>query len=104
MVQLAPSADPNLDTIVREIERVSRPELVLLFGSRARGDHSVDSDYDLMLVVDDGCDVLATERACADALRRAGLIADVVARTTSQYAQQQHDPGFLPWLVSREGR
>jgi uncharacterized protein len=30
-----------------------QPRKVILFGSRARGDHRPDSDYDLLLVVDD---------------------------------------------------
>ena len=29
-----------------------RPARVILFGSRARGDHQPDSDYDLLVVVD----------------------------------------------------
>ncbi len=41
------------DKIDRFIERVKNrflPEKIILFGSRARGDHLKDSDYDIMII------------------------------------------------------
>ncbi len=43
-------ADPALADVVRRIVDAVRPEQILLFGSRARGDHRPDSDYDLLVV------------------------------------------------------
>lgn len=47
------SDDPILNEFLRRISSV-RPHIrqVILFGSRARGTHRHDSDYDLLLVVD----------------------------------------------------
>lgn len=47
------SDDPVLHEFLRRISSV-RPRIrqVILFGSRARGTHRHDSDYDLLLVVD----------------------------------------------------
>ncbi len=45
--------DPREDKIKRFIERVKKkftPEKIILFGSRARGDHLKDSDYDIMII------------------------------------------------------
>ncbi|HAO79771.1 MAG TPA: hypothetical protein DCQ92_12500, partial [Verrucomicrobia subdivision 3 bacterium] len=33
--------------LVRRVVRVAKPQKILLFGSRARGDHHPDSDIDL---------------------------------------------------------
>jgi uncharacterized protein len=38
---------------VQKIADVLQPQKIILFGSRARGDFGVDSDYDLLIVVDD---------------------------------------------------
>jgi predicted nucleotidyltransferase len=38
------------DQIVRRIRSVAVPEKIVLFGSRARGDHRPDSDVDLLIV------------------------------------------------------
>jgi len=104
MVRAPEQADATLSVIVREVTRVTRPELVLLFGSRATGEPHEDSDYDLMVVFADGTDVEQERRACSSALSAQGVSADVLARTASEYRRQQHDAGYLDWLVSREGR
>ncbi len=38
--------------IVRRIRAVARPRKIVLFGSRARGDHRPDSDIDLLVIED----------------------------------------------------
>lgn len=45
--------DPVLAEIVRRLVEAYRPERIYLFGSRARGQVSPDSDYDLLIVVPD---------------------------------------------------
>jgi predicted nucleotidyltransferase len=49
----ATSDDPVLQDFLKGIEQV-RPLIskLILFGSRAKGTHRLDSDYDLLLVVD----------------------------------------------------
>ncbi len=39
--------------IFRRIVATARPEKVILFGSRARGEARIDSDIDLLVVADD---------------------------------------------------
>jgi uncharacterized protein len=41
-----------LSEIVRRIRLVANPQKVVLFGSRARGDHRPDSDIDLLVIED----------------------------------------------------
>ncbi len=42
-----------ISEIVRRIVVTARPQKVILFGSRARGDAHLDSDIDLLVVADD---------------------------------------------------
>jgi len=104
MVIAARDTDPQLDALVAAIVERVRPELVLLFGSRARGDAHADSDYDLMLVVREGEDAESSREAANEVCSSMKLPVDVLARTTSEYQRRQNDPGFLDWLVAREGR
>jgi len=104
MVLAAPRTDPQLDILVSAIVERIQPELILLFGSRARGDAHEGSDYDIMLVVRDDADVERANKAVLAMRERVPIHADVITCTVSEYERRQHDPGFLQWLISREGR
>ena len=45
-------ADPKAVEVARAVYEAMRPESVILFGSRARGDYREDSDIDLMVICD----------------------------------------------------
>lgn len=96
-------AQPRLERIVDAIRDHTSPELILLFGSRALGGAREDSDYDLMVVLRDGSDLERHRRDACDALHVIGVGADVLVRSASDYQRRQADPGFLDWLVAREG-
>lgn len=49
---LANRADPKAVAVARAVYDVVRPEKVILFGSRARGDYRADSDIDLLIISD----------------------------------------------------
>lgn len=53
--------EPSLGMIVERIVDTFCPERLVLFGSRARGDHRPDSDVDLLVVMESP--LSATERA-----------------------------------------
>ncbi len=103
MADFTAVAQPRLERIVDAIRDHSSPELILLFGSRALGAARDDSDYDLMVVLRDGSDLERHRRDTCDALHAIGVAADVLVRSVSDYQRRQADPGFLDWLVSREG-
>ena len=46
-------ADPKAVAVARAVYDAVRPESVILFGSRARGDYREDSDIDLLVISDD---------------------------------------------------
>ena len=46
-------ADPKAVAVARAVYDAVRPDSVILFGSRARGDYRPDSDIDLLVISDD---------------------------------------------------
>ncbi len=84
MVRLATTPDAALQQIVDTVTSVSRPALVLLFGSRAAGTAREDSDYHLMLVFPDDANVDGEAESCRNALRHAGVQADILTSTVSR--------------------
>jgi uncharacterized protein len=82
----AAAVDPWLPMIVGRIVRVADPAKIVLFGSRARGDAREDSDYDLLVIVDDA----TNRRALRIAIRRSfddlAVAADVIVATVEEAA------------------
>lgn len=44
--------DPKLQGIINHISTSVKPTKIYLFGSRARGDHRANSDYDIVIIYD----------------------------------------------------
>ena len=42
----------GLDELVQRLAAAVDPERIVLFGSRARGDHGGESDFDILIVAD----------------------------------------------------
>ena len=60
--------DPHALRIARAVQSSVKPDIVILFGSRAAGDHREDSDIDI-LVVTDGANRLSAETKASEAAR-----------------------------------
>ncbi len=89
-----------LDGVVEQF----RPVRVILFGSRARGDARPDSDYDLLVVVDDDLpDDRQGWRAVNDARRVYSGPVDILSWSNSAYEAERGVTGSLPWTADREG-
>lgn len=50
---LAVTIDEKVALAARHLAEITRAEAVVLFGSRARGDHGPDSDWDLCVILPD---------------------------------------------------
>lgn len=91
----AAQAQLELDRIVQRIAVALEPEQIILFGSRARGDHRSDSDADLLIVMPNGSGnpaELAAQALLATTGRKLPL--DVVVYSHSDFVQRlewQHD-------------
>ena len=67
-----------LAEIVRRIVERAQPLRIVLFGSAARGQMGVHSDLDLLVVMPDGSNRLATAQSLHRALRGVGCAKDIV--------------------------
>ena len=75
--------DVAIRTIIEEVVRLISPDIIYLFGSRARGDAALDSDLDLLIVVPDP---VGDRRQRQNELRRV-LVG--------------HRPIVHPWIMGR---
>jgi predicted nucleotidyltransferase len=97
--------DSVLSEVVRRLVKEFRPQRVYLFGSRARGDARDDSDYDLMLVVEEPAGApWEMERRAYDVLSGLSISKDVVVMTSEYFDWMFGAAASLPSTVRREGR
>lgn len=97
--------DPILDEIVERVAKALKPERIYLFGSAARGDASVDSDYDLMVVVPQKNEpgYRLAQRAHA-LLWDIGTAVDILVWSREAFDGRLHLSASLPTTVVREGK
>jgi uncharacterized protein len=104
-MRTAQIADAKLAEIVRRLIEAYRPLRLYLFGSHARGEAGVDSDYDLLLVVpDDASPERRRSRLAYRVLRGTGTAADVVVWAKGDFEERLRVPASLPSTVEREGK
>ncbi len=97
--------DPALDEIVRRLVGAYEPDLIYLFGSKARGEAGPDSDYDLLVVVPDNASPeRRRSRLAYQTLRGTGIAADILVCTRSYFDARRHLKASLPGTILREGR
>jgi len=102
--QLSGRTDDWLPAIVGRIVRLVDPVRIILFGSRARGDARPDSDFDLLVVLDEVPDRRDTMIAVRRSFEDLPVAADVVVATRDEVEGTQGRPrGVLHWALA-EGR
>ncbi len=93
-----------LRPLLDRIQAVWRPEEVWLFGSRARGDATPSSDWDLLVVAPDDTDAgLLDPREVWRRTRGAGVAADVFVYRRSEFGEDRDTVNTLAHEVAREG-
>jgi len=96
--------EPVPPSLLEGVLRRLSPAEVWLFGSHARGDARPDSDFDLLVVMDDDAgDDRFSNRAKAEA--RAGYSgrADLILTRRSNFERRRGMVGTLDELVASEG-
>ena len=97
--------DGKLDEMVRRLVESFRPERIFLFGSRARGNETADSDYDLLMVVSDSpLPRYRRDQAAFRVLCGVGAGKDVIVMTRREFDVKRSAVCSLPSIVEREGR
>ena len=97
-VDLAP-AWPLLERVLREWN----PERIQLFGSRARGDASPDSDWDILVVVPEASLVAADPLVPWRLRRDSGVRADVVVYSSREFEAERNVPNTLAYEAASAG-
>jgi HEPN domain-containing protein/predicted nucleotidyltransferase len=93
--------DTLLAALARAVVERFAPERIVLFGSRARGDHGPDSDYDVMVVLDDGS---GPAEGVVRAIHDIQTNVDVIVATCDQFERRRIDVGTLEYVADHEGR
>lgn len=92
------------DDLLRPVVAYFRPRKVILFGSHARGEAGPDSDYDLLVVVDDDTPKERLSlRAGFEAALSYPLAADVVPCRASTFERRAKIVGTLCQVAEAEG-
>ena len=90
--------------IVARITGEVRAWRIVLFGSRARGDATPDSDWDIYLEVDVPQESLKEIRdAVGSLLSGLGVSVDAKVVRAGEIERRREDPGTIEWDVAREG-
>ena len=93
-----------LEKAIEVIVRVAKPDKIILFGSRARGDHKAASDYDL-LVLKMGVE---HRRELVQKIylnfKNIGAHVDVIVTDLQEYERSKDDPYLIYSEAARNGR
>ena len=97
-------ADPVLEDITRTLVDRVAPERLLLFGSRARGDHHADSDYDIIVVVESALARSERTKVVYEAMHGRRYPIDFIVYTPEEFERRRGDVGTLAYAAEAEGR
>jgi uncharacterized protein len=96
--------DPEeLDRATRRLVEEFEPAAVYPFGSRARGDASEDSDYDLMLVLADDNTRVRSRQAVWEAAQSDRIDINPFLSRVGAFAWRRHEVGTLEYEVQVDG-
>jgi predicted nucleotidyltransferase len=99
------STDPKLTEIIKILSAEFKPSKIYLFGSRGRGDHRSDSDYDLILVdAQSSLPVIERMMRASEILRQLGVTADVFFYSKETFDDWKDEFSSIPELAIREGQ
>lgn len=98
------AADRLPPGLLRNITARLNPQRVILFGSQATGTVHRDSDWDLLIVVDDDTSAERINwRAMHEIRRGIGAAIDLIPCRESAFRDRIDVIGSLPWLAAKQG-
>lgn len=105
MAIILPMAEePEVTELLALCQAELQAEEIWIFGSRARGDHHPDSDWDILVVTrDDAPESILDPINVYNLRRRSKLKCDLLAVTKSDFEDAQDSVTTLSYIVKREG-
>ena len=98
------TATPEIQLLLNRVKERLSPKQVWLFGSRARGDHRPDSDWDLLAVLsDDAPEALISPLVNWEISRGAGVATTLLSTTESELDSLWGLPNTIGYDLAREG-
>jgi predicted nucleotidyltransferase len=98
------SVPDEIRPLVEAIRHRFNPEAVWLFGSRARGDHRPDSDWDIVVELPDDCDPELLDPIVGWTIKHdLGIAATVLSTTGGALARSWGEPNTIGYLLARDG-
>jgi len=97
--------DEKIQNIIQILKQEFQPKKILLFGSRGRGDHHTQSDYDLLLVgAISALSKIERMQRASDLLYPLGVAADVFFYSEDEFNDWKTEFSSIPEVALREGR
>ncbi|HEX3048694.1 MAG TPA: nucleotidyltransferase domain-containing protein [Bacillota bacterium] len=95
--------DQVLEESVNRIVSYIKPEKIILFGSRARGDYNQSSDYDLCIIKDGIENPRRLAREIYKILYGVGGAIEVLVEKPENFEKHKDNPFFLYQNILKEG-
>jgi predicted nucleotidyltransferase len=95
--------DNKLQYFKDAIVGIANPIKIILFGSRARGIYREKSDYDFLVVVDNGVNARAVYKKLNIEIRRNGSPLDFVVNDLSDFESKSKKLGSVVYDAVHEG-
>jgi predicted nucleotidyltransferase len=100
---MAPAKN-TLSDMTGQIVRQFKPEKIILFGSRARGEANPGSDVDLLIVLPEAKNRRQTAIEIRRALTGFPMAKDIIVTTPEEIARRGHLVGTVLRSALREGK
>jgi predicted nucleotidyltransferase len=101
---MAMPSETLIQDMVRRIVESARPDKIILFGSRARGNARIDSDFDLIVIKQTQEPVPRRDAALYLALAGMNVAIDVMTYTPAEIQDWSSVPDAFITTAVREGR
>lgn len=94
----------DMNEVIERIRRIARPRKIILFGSRARGENRINSDWDFLVIADSK--LPRHERSCPlyGALSDIPVGMDILVYTPDEADEWRDVPQALVTTAIREGK
>jgi len=79
---------------------------IILFGSRARGDYKEDSDWDFLIIVNEGLNRKEKRELSSNIRMRlvySGSSSDIIIISNKQFLERGNDIGHIVYYALKEG-